>query len=116
MKRLLPFVLVLAACPTGEPQVAKEAKKADEKAEPTKEETKAEKDDALCFKVAGVTEASLQGTVHSKKYDPEKFKAGCEKNLKGSKAEKWRAYYDCVVETGDKSYVVKCTGKSPSTF
>lgn len=122
MKSLLPFVLILSACPT-EPPAPKDPATIVEPTEKlrtiTPEESGLEEAiriDVLCFKVAGITEASLQGTVYSKGYDPEKFLAGCQENLEGPKTDEWNTYYDCVVDAGDKSYVVKCAGVAVSPF
>lgn len=113
MKRLLPFTLILAACPT-EP-VPEEPTTIVEPAEEGPNE-KSIRSDILCFKVAGITEASLQGTVHYKEYDPEKFVDECNQNLEGPKAAGWKTYYECVVYAGDKSYVAKCAGVAVSPF
>ena len=122
MRKLILPIAFLLGCPTGDTKkddteadteaVTKTEEKAEEKSE-EKAEEKADPNNTLCFKAAGVVESSLQGTVHSKKYDPEKYLADCEKKVTGSKGDAWKAYYECMVEVGDKGYVVKCAGKSP---
>lgn len=106
------LAILLVGCP--EPTVVQEAPEKDDKA-PGANDVKAP-DDALCFKAAGIVEGALSGTVHAEQYKPEAWKAECEENLKGAKTDQWRAYYGCIIDVGDKSYVAKCANRSPPPF
>ena len=114
MKRLA-FLVLLTGCP--EALESDSTAKADQVADPSPEAKAPEgAEDALCFKAAGIADSALEGTVAASKFDPVKYKADCEKQLTAEQGAQWRSFYECMVEAGDKTYVLKCSDKSPSPF
>jgi hypothetical protein len=93
MRRTLAALTLLTACPSQATQVDP----GPEEKPPQLEAPADVERDPLCYKAAGITEASLEGTAHASAYNPERFMAECQANVDGEQGEAWKTYYLCIV-------------------